>query len=212
MGIAEAVAAQAGEVKAADVGPAWVGLAAQRFAEHRDQLPPPPPILDTAAGRYQRGADALRRYAGDLEDAQAPAAEALRRAREAEGDIAAAERGQVAMDDHATDATAEAECRNTDHGPSDVSIFDYRWRWIEEDMYPRYLDLVHDGHLPCRKPSLLTQDVGQRAPRRVLHDHHQAVVVVDHLQHPDDMGVVELGEDLGLITQTGHLACPDPGT
>lgn len=126
-GLAEALAERAGEVKAADVGSSWVGLAAARFADHRDQVPP---ALDAAARRCQAGAEALRRYAPELADAQELAAEALRRARQAQDDLAAAERGLDAMDAHARAPGVEAESRNAKHGP---------------DMYPSYLDLVDRG-------------------------------------------------------------------
>ncbi len=104
--LGEASSAQAGRVKRIDPGECWVGLAAQRFGDHRDEVPP---ALESAATRCFDTAAALKRYAPRLEEAQELAAEALRRARAASADMAEADRGVDAMARHDTAARRHAE-------------------------------------------------------------------------------------------------------
>ena len=110
--MAEALSVRAGEIKTIDPGALWVGLAAERFADHRDEVPP---ALESAAGRCHDAAAALRRYVPELEDAQELAAEALRLARSAEAEIDAATRGVDAMRSHGLDAAHDAEKWNAEH-------------------------------------------------------------------------------------------------
>ncbi len=96
---------QAGVVKRIDPGPLWLGLAAERFAEHRDQVPP---ALESAAARCYRSASALVAYAGELDHAQDDAAAALRRARHASGHIDDANQGLAARARHDRDEAEDA--------------------------------------------------------------------------------------------------------
>ncbi|HEV2069931.1 MAG TPA: hypothetical protein VGR26_09070 [Acidimicrobiales bacterium] len=104
--LGEASSAQAGRVKRIDPGECWVGLAAERFADHRDDVPP---ALESAATRCFDAAAALKRYAPRLEEAQELAAEALRRARAAQADMAEADQGIGAMARHEVATRRHAE-------------------------------------------------------------------------------------------------------
>ncbi|HEV2070776.1 MAG TPA: hypothetical protein VGR26_13365 [Acidimicrobiales bacterium] len=110
--LGEALVAQAGRVKRIDPGECWVGLAAERFGDHRDEVPP---ALESAATRCFDAAAALKRYAPRLEEAQELAAEALRRARAASADMAEADQGVDAMARHDTTARRHADEWNAAH-------------------------------------------------------------------------------------------------
>lgn len=67
------------------------------------------------------------------------------------------------------------------------------------------------GNLRLGRVELLltggSQTVGQRTSGRVLHDHGRTIFLY-HLQHPDDVWMVQLGQDLGLVAQARYFSLP----
>lgn len=82
--LAAGLGEQAARVGGVDPGPAWVGLAARRFAQARDRLAPQ---LQGVARRCESAADALQGWADDVERAQQAGLAARDRARAAEQDL-----------------------------------------------------------------------------------------------------------------------------
>ncbi len=63
-------------------------------------------------------------------------------------------------------------------------------------------DAGQDGDGLARgQPAPLDQEVVERAAPGQRHDDGDAVAVVEHVDHPDDVGVVELGQDRRLPPQ-----------
>ena len=64
----------------------------------------------------------------------------------------------------------------------------------------------HD--LARRQPAALGQQVVERPARRVLHGERHPVAVLDHLEHADDVRVVELREQRRLPPDAGQVRRP----